>query len=99
MTYLELAEQAKKEKAHVAVVMHYRNAVEEAAEPATIEAIVGSAVDYAGCLKKETDQRAVYEWAQRIAQSKLPGTELGKKVELAMQELGEKENDTRSTAT
>ncbi|MCK4590025.1 MAG: hypothetical protein KAT77_06275 [Nanoarchaeota archaeon] len=94
MNYLELAEQAKGEKAHVAVVMYYRNAVEQAVEPATVEAIIGSAVEYAGCLKKPTDQQAVYDWAQGIT----TGTELVEKINTAMQELGGKENDTTPTA-
>ncbi len=96
--YLKLAEDAKQKKAHVAVVMNYRSAAEQATEPATVEEIVGLAVDYAGCLKKQTDQKAVYDWAQGVVESRLSETELVKKVELAMQKLGGQENDTTSIA-
>lgn len=65
--YMDMAEQAKKEGAHVAVVTYYRNAAETTEEPKDVEGIIAATVEYAGILKKPTDRKAVYEWAKVVA--------------------------------
>ena len=91
MGYLE---QAKEDKAHVAVVMHYRTAVDEAQDDTIVKDMLCQAVEYAGLLKKPTDQKAVYSWAQEVIESKFGETELTEKVNQEMKKLEEKENAT-----
>ena len=70
---MERAQEAQGEKAHVAVVTNYRNAVDCAQDRVAIEAILATAIEYASTkLKKATDQEAVYAWAEQVVTTRLP---------------------------
>ncbi len=86
--YLDLAEQAGKEGAHVAVAIYYRAATESAASGEEAASILELAMEYAGSLKKPADQRALYDWgAQAIAKMQLQGTALEKMVQESIEKL------------
>ncbi len=69
--YLDMAQEAAREGAHVAAIMYYRSAYDLAGSgpQAGAAEIVAMAVEYADQLKKPTDRLAVYQWASGIAQS------------------------------
>ena len=80
--YVRMAEQAQEDGAHVAVLMHYRNAIELTRMCATdtacnyrvdAEPILLAAVEYAQRLKKDRDKRAVVLWGQETAGKIIPG--------------------------
>jgi len=79
--YVNMAKQAGKENAHVAVAMYYRTAAELTSSNEELTGILNAVVDYADRLKKPIDQLAVYHWEQQVVSAKLKENPLEKKVE------------------
>ena len=74
--YLNLAEEAAGDGAHVAYLMHHRTAAELTNSSEALKKILEAAIKYAGRLKKPLDQYATYLWAQREIVTRLPGDPL-----------------------
>lgn len=84
--YLDRAEQAAMEGAHVAVVMNYVAAA-EIAYSFEAEEIVGLALDYARNLRKPADRLWVYEWSREVIKQKEIGGELERRVLSCIEEV------------
>lgn len=60
--YVKMAEEAAGNGAHVAVLMHYRSAVEQAGYGSNSAPVLLAAVQYAQRLKKGDDRAAIAGW-------------------------------------
>lgn len=60
--YVTMAEEAQKDKAHVAVLTYYRNVIESSGYNSSAIPYLLAAVNYALGLKKALDRAAVVDW-------------------------------------
>ena len=74
--YLKLAEEAARDGAHVAYLMHQRTAAELTNSSEALKRILDAAIKYADRLEKPLDQYATYLWAQKEIVTRLPGDPL-----------------------
>src|SRR3989344_538969 len=103
--YLSRARTAQEAGAHVAVLMYYRSAADNAwnglnkswytAARESLTGIVQETAVYAARLKKPEDRQAVHDWASCIATCTLKDEELGAKINSL---LDEKRGETNATA-
>lgn len=93
--YVSMAEEAKKNSAHVAVLTYYRNAVELAGYSPNAADILLVAVKYAQGLKKAQDKAAIAEWS-KVTLEKLRALSLDQiaRTEIAKLQAGGGKNAT-----
>ncbi|TKJ17251.1 hypothetical protein CEE44_01825 [Candidatus Woesearchaeota archaeon B3_Woes] len=85
--YVNMAEQAKGENAHVAVSMYYRTAIELTNSREELVEILGATIKYADRLKKPTDQLAIYQWGQQVISEKLQGDPLEELIQQSIEKI------------
>ena len=85
--YLNLAEEAGREGAHVASVMYYRTAAELTTANEELKIILEAVIKYASKLKKPMDQLATYNWALRVIVGRLQSEPLEKIVTSEMAKI------------
>lgn len=70
--YVKMAEEAQEDNAHVAVLTHYRDAIEETGYGSNAAPVLLAAMQYAKRLKKEKDRKAVADWGLRAIEKIKP---------------------------
>lgn len=92
--YLDMAEAAQEDNAHVAVLTYYRDAIEGTEYNQSAAPILLAAMRYAQKLKKENDRRAMMDWGTRVLKAVKPdvGLEATINQEISKLRAGGREN-------
>jgi len=94
--YVNMAEDAAEERAHVAVLTYYNFALEETRYSSNAAHVLLAATQYAQRLKKDRDREAVAKWGKIALDRMKPNTDLAGAInqEITKLQIGGKENVT-----
>jgi len=92
--YLDMAEAAQEDGAHVAVLTYYRDAIEGTEYSRSAAPILLAAMQYAQRLKKEDDRKAMINWGTSVLEAVRPDADLEATInqEISKLQAGGKEN-------